>query len=184
MTLQGRIRPDIRLKSDDLYGRSLDCAAPASFNATVITESHRVVSCGPLNQLTAGGIHAHRRGGHGIVVEKARAARHEFVWHEIRSTEQLGEVRIAIMRRFLADFTKDSERDASTPRRFHASISEMERSTLHLLPLLLHLLGAAVPRLPRRLRRGDVPGRVRGANVFCSRATGDRRRAWSLPSSN
>lgn len=183
MTLQGRIRPDIRLKSDDLYGRSLDCAAPASFNATVITESHRVVSCGPLNQLTAGGIHAHRRGGHGIVVEKARAARHEFVWHEIRSTEQLGEVRIAIMRRFLADFTKDSERDASTPRRFHASISEMERSTLHLLPLL-HLLGAAVPRLPRRLRRGDVPGRVRGANVFCSRATGDRRRAWSLPSSS
>jgi hypothetical protein len=184
VTLQGRIRPDVRRKSDDLYGRSLDCAAPASCNANVITKSHRVVSCGPLNQLTAGGMHAHRRGSHDIVVEKARAARHELVWHEIRSAEQLGEVRIAIMRRFPANFTKDSERDASAPRRFHASISGMERSTLHLLPLLLYLLGAGVPRLPRHLRRGDVSGRVRGADVFCSRATGDRRRAWSLPSSS
>ena len=74
------------------------------------------------------------------MVEKARAARHELVWHEIRSAEQLGEVRTAIMRRFLDDFTKYLERDASSARRFHAWISVMARSTLHLLPLPIHLL--------------------------------------------
>jgi hypothetical protein len=38
------------------------------------------------------------------VEENARAARHEFVYREIESPEQLGEKGMVVMQRFLADF--------------------------------------------------------------------------------
>lgn len=89
----------------DLSGRILDCAAgPASFNAEATAEGHEVVSCDPLYHLTPGEIQARIDATRDTVVENARASRQEFVWRDIESPEHLGEVRAAVMRRFLADF--------------------------------------------------------------------------------
>ncbi len=93
------------LTSGDLSGRLLDCAAgPASFNAEVTAEGHEVVSCDPLYHFTPEEIQARIDATRDTIVENARAARHEFVWRNIKSPEHLGEVRMAAMRRFLADF--------------------------------------------------------------------------------
>ena len=94
------------LTSGDLSGSILDCAAgPASFNAELTSEGHEVISCDPLYSLTADEIRARIDSTHDTVVANARAARNEFVWHEITSPEVLGEVRMAAMQRFLADFS-------------------------------------------------------------------------------
>jgi hypothetical protein len=93
------------LTSDDLSGRLLDCAAgPASFNAEATSEGRAVVSCDPLYDFTADEIRSRMEATHDAMVENARAARHEFVWRDIESPEHLGQVRMAVMRRFLADF--------------------------------------------------------------------------------
>ena len=77
---------------------------PDSFNAEVTAEGREVVSCDPLYNFTPAEILSRIEATCNTMVENARAARHEFVWHEIESPEQLGEVRMAVMRRFLADF--------------------------------------------------------------------------------
>ena len=93
------------LTPGDLDGKVLDCAAgPASFNAEATAQGHEVVSCDPLYEHTAQQIRARIEATHDAMVENARAARHEFVWRDIESPEHLGEVRMAAMNRFLADF--------------------------------------------------------------------------------
>ena len=93
------------LTPEDLGGKVLDCAAgPASFNAEATSEGRDVVSCDPLYDFTAEEIRSRIEATRATMIENARAARHEFVWHEIGSPEHLGEVRMAAMQRFLADF--------------------------------------------------------------------------------
>ena len=93
------------LTTDDLSGRILDCAAgPASFNAELSAEGREVISCDPLYELSAEEMRARIDAAYDAVVPNARARRDEFVWREFRSPEHLGEVRMAVMRRFLADF--------------------------------------------------------------------------------
>ncbi len=95
----------VDLTSGDLSGRLLDCAAgPASFNAEVTAEGREVVSCDPLYSFTPAEIIARIEATFNTMAENARAARHEFVWREFGSPEQLGGARMAVMRRFLADF--------------------------------------------------------------------------------
>jgi hypothetical protein len=71
-------------------------------------EGRQVVSCDPLYRFTPAKILARTEATRDTVVENARAARraarHEFVWREIESPEQLGEKRMVVMQRFLADF--------------------------------------------------------------------------------
>ncbi len=89
----------------DLRGSILDCAAgPASFNAEATAAGHRVVSCDPLYRLSAEDIRNRLEETSGTLIAHARAARDRFVWHGFRSPEHLGEVRLAAMGRFLADF--------------------------------------------------------------------------------
>ncbi len=89
----------------DLRGSILDCAAgPASFNAEATAAGHRVVSCDPLYRLSARDIRNRVEETSGTLIAHARAARDRFVWRNIRSPEHLGEVRLAAMDRFLADF--------------------------------------------------------------------------------
>ena len=89
----------------DLSGRILDCAAgPASFNAELTSDGHEVISCDPLYELTVDEIRARIDSTSGTVVANARVASNEFVWRDFASPEHLGEVRMAIMQQFLADF--------------------------------------------------------------------------------
>ena len=98
------------LTPEDLGGKVLDCAAgPASFNAEATARGHEVVSCDPLYGHTAEQIRARIDATYEAVLANARAASDGFVWGDIRSPEHLGEVRLAAMSRFLADFPRGVE---------------------------------------------------------------------------
>jgi hypothetical protein len=105
------------LTPGDLSGRILDCAAgPASFNAELTSEGQEVISCDPLYSLTADEIRARIEATYDTIVANAWAARDEFVWHEFTSPEHLGEVRMAAMQRFLADFPGGLEEGRYLPQ--------------------------------------------------------------------
>lgn len=93
------------LTAADLRGRILDCGAgPASFNAEATEAGHQVVSCDPLYRFSAAEIRSRVERTSGTLISNARAARDRFVWRDIESPEHLGEVRMAAMDHFLADF--------------------------------------------------------------------------------
>lgn len=93
------------LTATDLSGEILDCAGgPASFNAEASARGHRVVSCDPLYEFSAGEISARINATFDQIVSNAEANRDRFLWHEIESPRRLGEVRMRAMRRFLDDF--------------------------------------------------------------------------------
>ena len=94
-----------RLTDKDLSGRILGCAdGPASFNAAMHRLGRRVVSCDPLYRYAASEIRARIDAVYAKLVETAARERHRFVWDVIRSPEELGRVRLAAMREFLADY--------------------------------------------------------------------------------
>jgi len=95
------------LTSDHLSGPVLDCAAgPASFNAELSAEGHKVISCDPLYRYTAREIRLRVEAVYDTMVANLRTARHEFVWREFASPEDLGAARMAAMDTFLADFPR------------------------------------------------------------------------------
>ena len=92
------------LTATDLSGEILDCAGgPASFNAEASARGHRVVSCDPLYEFSAGEISARIDATFDQIVSNSEANRDRFSWHEIESPQRLGQVRMAAMRRFLDD---------------------------------------------------------------------------------
>src|SRR3712207_6183183 len=93
------------LAPQDLDGKILDCAAgPASFNAEAIQKGYRIASCDPLYRFTAEEIANRIADTYETVVSGAEDNRDRYVWSKIRSPEQMGEVRMKSMRRFLKDF--------------------------------------------------------------------------------
>lgn len=98
------------IRAADFSGEVLDCAGgPASFNAEATARGHRVVSCDPLYRLSAGEIAVRIDATFDELVARAKANRDRFVWHDVGSPEQLGEARMAAMRRFLEDFPRGLE---------------------------------------------------------------------------
>jgi hypothetical protein len=92
------------LTSINLQSSILDCAGgPASFNAGMYRQGHRVISCDPIYQFTAAAIAQRIRDSYSTVVEGVRANSTCYVWRDITSPEQLGAVRMAAMDEFLAD---------------------------------------------------------------------------------
>src|SRR5919107_2568342 len=95
------------LTPGDLLGKILDCAAgPASFNAELSAEGHEVTSCDPLYRSTAREIRLRVEAAYDTMVANLRTVRHEFVWREFASSEDLGAARMAAMETFLADFPR------------------------------------------------------------------------------
>ena len=93
------------LTADDLHRRILGCAdGPASFNAAMNRRGYRVVSCDPLYRFDSMQIRARIEATCPELVERASRDRHRFVWAVIRSPEMLGEIRMAAMSEFLADY--------------------------------------------------------------------------------
>ena len=98
------------LTTGDLKGKILDCAAgPSSFNAELTAEGHEVTSCDPLYNFTAEEIRARINATFDAFVDNAGVAYDEFIWRDIESPEHLGEVRMAAMQRFLADYPEGLE---------------------------------------------------------------------------
>ena len=108
------------LTATDFSGGILNRAGgSASFNAEASARGHRVVSCDPLYEFSAGEISARINATFDQIVSNAEANRDRFLWHEIESPQRLGEVRMKAMRRFLEDFSQGLEagryRDAALP---------------------------------------------------------------------
>jgi len=100
------------LSEVDLQLRIIGCGdGPASFNSEMLKLGHRVVSCDPLYQLSTTQIQERIDETYENVMRQTYENRHRFVWTRIKSPEELGKVRLAAMKKFLADFD-DGKRDA------------------------------------------------------------------------
>lgn len=93
------------LDRDDLQKKILGCGdGPASFNVTLTKLDGSVVSVDPIYQFAAEKIANRIDETYGIVMEQTRQNAHEFVWTQIRSLEELGQVRMNAMHSFLSDY--------------------------------------------------------------------------------
>lgn len=94
------------LADEDLGRRIVGCAdGPASFNADATRRGHLVVSCDPIYRFGKTQIEERITATYQQVLDQARRNAHEFVWGAgIRDVEELGAVRMASMRTFLADY--------------------------------------------------------------------------------
>lgn len=93
------------LTSDDLKHSILDCAAgPASFNIEMTKQGYSILSCDPIYQFSADEISQRIQDTYTTVIEGLKASAQDYVWDNISSPEQLGEMRMAAMKQFLADF--------------------------------------------------------------------------------
>ncbi|MBE9145630.1 SAM-dependent methyltransferase [Planktothrix mougeotii] len=94
------------LTSDDLQQSILDCAAgPASFNVEMTKQGYSVISCDPIYQFSADEISQRIQDTYRTVIDGVKASYQDYIWDYISSPEQLGEIRMAAMEQFLADFT-------------------------------------------------------------------------------
>jgi hypothetical protein len=93
------------LAPDDVAGSMLDCASgPSSFNAEATRKGYQVISCDPIYRFSAREISSRIDETCEIIVAGARTNKARYVWDIIGSPEELGEIRMATMRRFLEDF--------------------------------------------------------------------------------
>ncbi len=83
----------------------LDCAAePASFNAEMTAQGYHVTSCDPIYQFSTEAIAQRIADTYSIILNGVEANLDSYLWQAIESPAQLGEVRLAAMGQFLADF--------------------------------------------------------------------------------
>jgi hypothetical protein len=93
------------MNDEDLAGRLLGCGdGPASFNAGATRLGASVVSCDPLYRWSTEEIRGRIDQTYEHVLDQTRQNQHEFVWRAIPSVDELGRVRMAAMREFLADY--------------------------------------------------------------------------------
>ncbi len=93
------------LTADDLNLRIIGCAdGPASFNAHLAKSGRRVVSCDPLYQLSAQQIQEQIDVTYADVISQTRQNQAKFVWTEIKSPDELGQIRMIAMQVFLDDY--------------------------------------------------------------------------------
>jgi len=93
------------LSDRDLAQKILDCGGgPASFNAEGTRRGRSIVSCDPLYQYDAAQIEWRIEATCEGVLEQTRRNTAEFVWSSIRSIDELKDLRLSAMRRFLEDY--------------------------------------------------------------------------------
>jgi hypothetical protein len=93
------------LTEQELNLRIIGCGdGPASFNTEMLQLGHRVVSCDPLYQLSTTQIQERIDVTYENVMRQTRENQHHFVWDRIKTPEDLGNVRLTAMKKFLADF--------------------------------------------------------------------------------
>ncbi|MEH2374682.1 SAM-dependent methyltransferase [Nostoc sp.] len=92
------------LTPEELGLTILDCAGgPASFNAEMTAQGYKVISCDPIYQFTADEIDNRIQDTYQIVIDGVKAIQEYYVWQNIQSPEEMAEIRMAAMRKFLAD---------------------------------------------------------------------------------
>ncbi|MAC54070.1 MAG: SAM-dependent methyltransferase [Gimesia sp.] len=93
------------LTNEDLQQKILGCGdGLACFNAELTRRSGRVVSVDPLYYFSAAEISQRIDATFETVIEQTRRNQSEFVWEQIRSPDELAEIRSAAMQEFLTDY--------------------------------------------------------------------------------
>ncbi len=93
------------LSDADLQRPILGCGdGPASFNAEMTALGHSVVSIDPIYAFTAVQIEQRVQETYPLIIEQVAQQPDDFVWDEMGTPQQLGEIRLAAMRAFLADY--------------------------------------------------------------------------------
>lgn len=93
------------LSESDLGRTIVGCGdGPASFNAEATRRGSRVVSCDPIYRYDVDQLRERIAVTYQEILEQTRLNATEFVWNEIRSIEELGQVRMAAMNDFLDDY--------------------------------------------------------------------------------
>jgi hypothetical protein len=109
------------LTEDELPLKIVGCGdGPASFNAEATRRGPQVSSCDPIYRYNADQLRDRITSTYDEVLEQTRRNADEFVWNSIRSVEELGQVRMAAMNDFLADYPAGKAEgryiDAELPR--------------------------------------------------------------------
>lgn len=93
------------LSDDDLNTRILGCGdGPASFNAEATERGCEVISCDPVYQFKVEEVRRRIGQVYPEIMAKMQQAADDYIWDAFDSVEQLGEVRMNAMSRFLSDF--------------------------------------------------------------------------------
>ncbi|WP_211204046.1 SAM-dependent methyltransferase [Chloroherpeton thalassium] len=99
------------LTQNDLAKRILGVGdGPASFNAELTRRGGKVVSADPLYQFSAEEIKRRIEDTYDKVISEVEKNQEAFVWKNIKSVEDLGNIRMAAMEKFLADYPNENER--------------------------------------------------------------------------
>jgi SAM-dependent methyltransferase len=89
----------------DLQKTILDCGSgPASFNAEITQQGGRVISCDPIYQFSVEQIQQRIDETYDLLLEKVQASLEAYLWHDLGSPEQMGQLRMAAMQQFFQDF--------------------------------------------------------------------------------
>lgn len=101
----GEYRRMFKLTDEELTRRIIGCGdGPASFNAQMHAHGYRVISCDPLYQLSSLQIQERIAATYENVISQTRQNQERFCWTEIKSPDELGQLRLAAMNEFLADY--------------------------------------------------------------------------------
>lgn len=94
-----------RLSEDDLNKRILGCGdGPASFNAEATERGYKATSCDPVYQFKVEEIRRRIDHVYPEIMAKMEQGACDYIWDSLGSVEQLGNVRMKAMSRFLSDF--------------------------------------------------------------------------------
>lgn len=93
------------LTQADLEKYILGCGdGPASFNSTMKQKGKKVISVDPIYQFSAKDIEKRIEATYYNVIKQTKKNQDQFIWTKIKNVEHLGEIRMAAMKEFLADY--------------------------------------------------------------------------------
>ncbi|WP_414578012.1 SAM-dependent methyltransferase [Anabaena sp. CCY 9402-a] len=95
------------LSEADLNTKILGCGdGPASFNAEMTELGCSVVSIDPIYEFSAAQIEQRVRETYETVVSQVKQNAHRYIWKNFHHADELGEARLAAMKKFLWDYEK------------------------------------------------------------------------------
>lgn len=115
------------LSEDDKHKKILGCGdGPASFNAELSFMGGDVISADPIYQFSADEIHQRVLAVFKTVMDQVEVNKDQFNWEAIPSLDRLGEIRLAAMESFIADY-----RTAQSGRYIEASLPNLPFADKH-----------------------------------------------------
>ncbi|MDF2878356.1 MAG: hypothetical protein K0S30_1452 [Clostridia bacterium] len=104
------------LSEKDLDKSILGCGdGPASFNTVMYQKGKKMISIDPIYSLTAEEIEKQIKATYQNVLIQTQQNKEKFIWNEIESVEELGQIRMSAMKSFLSDYEKGKVQNRYIP---------------------------------------------------------------------